>query len=46
MVYIENYFKEARAILEAYGISLPDPDEDEDEDDDDEDESTKVETGQ
>lgn len=46
IITLENYFKVARAILEAYGISLPDPDEDEDEDDDDEDESPKVETGQ
>lgn len=45
MITLENYLKVARAILEAYGVSLPDPDEDEDEGDD-EDESPKAETGQ
>lgn len=42
MVYLGNHTQIASAILEAYGISVPDPDEDEDE----EDEDPNVETGQ
>ena len=46
MITLENYLQVARAILEAYGVSLPDPDEDEEEDEEDEDESPKAGTGQ
>lgn len=42
LITLENYTKTAWAVLQAYGISIPDPDED----DSDEDEDPKAETGQ